>query len=161
MSGRDVANSPFASSACCFPYTGWSLGGSAHPPSPQASPYPFHCSHRAPWRSGQIAYVCREALKVAGPRRTAHTPHPQEQGRQPKQAPVCVGVGWGGVGGVPQAELPEGLWVRRGRGSQPYCQKQAPFPFGSVTPVWGEGWRKLLGWGAPGPEGVQAEGDTG
>ena len=103
-----MANSPFASSACCFPYTGWSLGGSAyHPQTPKPALTPSIAA-TGPLEERQIAYVCREALKVAGPVGLL-TPWSPGAGQAAQQAPVCVGVGWGGVGGVPQAELPEGL----------------------------------------------------
>lgn len=59
------------------------------------------------------------------------------------------------MGGVPQAELPEGLWVLGGKGPQPYCRKQPISLLAQSLPVWGEGWRKLLGWGAPGLRGFR------
>lgn len=65
------------------------------------------------------------------------------------------------MGGVPQAELPEGLWVLGGKGPQPYCRKQPISLLAQSLPVWGEGWRKLLGWGAPGLGGQERAGTRG
>ncbi len=58
-----------------------------------------------PLEERQIAYVCREALTVAGPLRLFIPEVPRSRGQGAQLAwPVCVRV-CGGVGGVPQAAL--------------------------------------------------------
>uniref|UniRef100_A0A8B9YUJ6 Protein kinase domain-containing protein n=1 Tax=Bos mutus grunniens TaxID=30521 RepID=A0A8B9YUJ6_BOSMU len=124
------------------------LGGSAYPARPQASPYPSIAA-TGPLEERQIAYVCREALKVAGPVGLFTPLVPRSRAGSP--AGPCVG--WGGVGGVPQAELPEGLWVL-GEGPQPYCRKQ-PISLWLSHFLFGErGGGSCLG-GGPRPEGFR------
>lgn len=45
--------------------------------------------------------------------------------------------------------LAQGMWVLAGGGPQFCCRKQPISLLAQSLPVWGEGWRKLLGWGAP------------
>lgn len=100
---------------------------SISPLAPQASPYPFHCSHRAPGGAADCLRLSR-GTEGSWARRTAHTPHPQEQGRQPSR-PLCV-LGWDGVGWVESLRLSClrvcGSW--RGRGPSPIAGS-SPFPF--------------------------------
>lgn len=114
------------SSACCFPHTGWSLGGAACPPDPHASPYPFHFSHGAPGGTADCLCLPRGTEGSWAPR-AALTLNPQELGREPCGL-VCV-LG-DGVGGGLRQSWPGGLWVLGGRGPRPPgpVAGSSPFP---------------------------------
>lgn len=114
-------------------------GGSAYPPDLHASPYPS-VSATGPLEERQIAYVCREALKVAGPIRLLTPQRPGAVGREPSW-PVwgveCLRQGWR-----------EGRWVL-GEGAPTLLPEAAHFPLGSVTSCLGRGEEEAAWVGGP------------
>uniref|UniRef100_A0A8D0PM92 CNH domain-containing protein n=1 Tax=Sus scrofa TaxID=9823 RepID=A0A8D0PM92_PIG len=74
------------SSACCFPHTGWSLGGAACPPDPHASPYPFHFSHGAPGGTADCLCLPR-GTEGAAPLAFSGEDPPRHKGSQPSPHP--------------------------------------------------------------------------
>ena len=98
---------------------------SISPPDSQASPYPFHCSHRAP--GGAADCLCLSGgTEGSWARRTAHTLVHRSRARSP--AGPCLW--WGGVGWVESLRLSclRGCGSWGGRGPSPIAGS-SPFPF--------------------------------
>lgn len=97
-------------------------------------------SATGPLEERQIAYVCREALKVARPIRLLTAPTPRSRGQGAQLASVgveCLRPGW-----------PEGLWVL-GEGAPALLPEAAHFPLGSVTSCLGRGEEEAAWVGGP------------
>lgn len=136
MLGKDWPTPLLPSSACCFPHTEWPQ----HLPQTPVPALTPSISATGPLEERQIAYVCREALKVAGPIRLLTPQSRGAVGREPSW-PVCGGGGGAGLRGG-------GSWGERAPALLP---EAAHFPLGSVTSCLGRGEEEAAWVGGPSP----------